>query len=181
MATEQHFNNAEGFVTAKWVGSKGDTIEIEGRHNTTTYSSADAVALAYAGDSSMVPDRIVFLHGTDTLCRLGSPTRATTWEDIERACVESDGSLSYDETMFSFAPTVDSSSDKFYEFNRVTFHGRTQNIPDGNRIYMACLTGNKRNGDGKVLLAIVDLANEGVYRQKPHDFELSIDWAVKFK
>lgn len=163
---------AEGSVNCRLVGKTGESVEFCSKHNMTTYAAADAVAAAYAGDSAYIPKKIAFIFGDSPSVTSGY-TRETTWGDVKN-------DNSYVITGFSYAPTL-SSDDDVYKFNKITFHGRTEDIPDNKYVYKACLLGKGTGGADYSLLAVVDLGVDGTYKPKPQDFEMSIDWAVKFR
>lgn len=151
-----------GTVKGRFVSSSGGETGAFVENNTACVKASDAIAAAYAGDTSLVPRKVAFLYSTQQ--KELSINQETTWLDV----VNSGYSMNI--VNFSYRPTVDS--------NLVTFHAMTQGDLSGN-IYAACLLGDTRSGrdDEYEVLAIVDLGG----RKKPDDFELSIDWTVKFK
>lgn len=57
-------------------------------------------------------------------------------------------------------------------------------LTSGDKIFRAVLLGDGNpcgSDDRYVVLAMVDMAKSGVYREKPEDYELAIDWRVTFK
>lgn len=163
-------DKAVGEVGLRLVGPGVDEVVFSGKPNCTTYKAADALASAYAGDSSYMPCKIAFLYATDSseLSDVTSVDRSSKWDDVKTE--------KFVLTDFSYAPSMTTTDDTVYDHNRVVFHGRTQGVPDHAIVYRACLLG--RNGNnGYNLLAVVDLDSS---REKPDGFELSIDWAIKF-
>lgn len=128
-------------------------------HNTTCAKAANALAAAYAGETSLVPRKVAFVYG-DSAADAPTLNRETTWESL----AEFDKSI----VGFSYRPTVDE--------NKVIFHARTQGVPDNKLLYAACLLGASTVGNEYEVLAVVDLGS----KEKPADFELSLDWTVKF-
>lgn len=128
-------------------------------HNFTCAASANALAAAYAGDTSLVPKAVVFIYSSSDTDR---PTvnKETTWESIEE--------FPHVETPFSYRASVDT--------NKVTFHARTQGIPADKFIHAACLVGKSQTGNEYEVLAVVDLGG----KKKQEDFELSLDWTITF-
>ena len=170
---------AEGIVDVWLSASDGRVEHIDTVHNTATYGTADAAARAYAGDLSMIPQSIVFLYDNDpdstSMETLLGNGRSLVWEDV----IEEFGENHTDpEIPFSYAPSIESSDTDKYSGNKVVLHGVTQDVDENsvNSVYIhgACLVG--KSGQDYRLLAIVDLGS----KMKPADFELSIDWAVKF-
>lgn len=173
--TDLDNTTASGHVVARMTSPDGRSIDVVDRSNTTTYSTADAVASAYAGDLSFIPRKVAFLYGSSGSSQTGiNISKGTTWQDV----IDEFGSSGIAITEFSYPATI-SSSDDNHDGNVATFHCRTSGIPDECSVYAACLLGFDRRGN-YVLLAIVDLGTDGTYKSKPADFELSIDWAVKF-
>lgn len=168
------FRAAEGHVKCEFVGRDGTTVPVYDGHNLTTFAASDAVALAYAGDSSGIPKCVAFLYGTKASFGIGTVNRSTKYSEIESG--KSTGDYEISVTPFGYAATMASTDAETYDHNKVVFHCRTQNIPDNNRVYALCLLGKK--ADSYVLLAYVDLQS---YKMKPADYELSLDWAVSFK
>lgn len=161
-----------------WIDGAGGSREVVAdTHNTTTYSSADALAAAYAGHPEYMPNKIAFVYGANP-----EVTQATKWSDI----VEDAGDDGFKVTDFSYAPSLKSSDDSPYSHNIVVFHGRTQGVPANAALYKACLLGPPISGSGEDynLLAVVDLGTSSggtvSYREKLADYEFSIDWAVTF-
>ena len=184
MNKESKILSAEGCVSAALVGADGTAVSFVDSKNTTTYAAADVVAMAYAGDSAYIPRYIAFIYGPQGSSLDGIDAgRATSWSSVEQACRTNNLGISV--TPFSYKPTVDASDagsdDRVYNSNRVTFHGRTQNIAANNCVFKACLLGKGYDDSQYCLLALVDLGKNGTYKEKPEDFELAVDWAVTFK
>lgn len=134
------------------------------RDNTACVAAASAIAAAYAGDISLVPCGVVFLYGDDGVVDGLTLDGELTWQAVIDSGVEKTDVLA-----FSYRATVDGT--------KVTFHARTQGIASGKSIKAACLVGHSKDGLGYEVLAVVDLGG----KKKPADFEMSIDWTVKFK
>lgn len=147
-----------GFVKASVGDTSFETC------NTACVAAAKAIAAAYAGDLSLVPCGVVFLYGNEGEEAGITADSALTWQDVKNSGVEMTDVLP-----FSYRASVDG--------NKVTFHARTKNIASGKVVNFACLVGRSQSGDGYEVLAIVDLGG----KKKPEDFEMSIDWTVKFK
>lgn len=171
--TDNSASSAKGHVSAFFVRNDGYTECIADKDNMTMYAAADAMAAAYAGDSSLVPKHVAFLYGDDDTPADSFIDKSTKWADIAN-------SFEHSVTGFSYAPTLTSTGDE-YARNAVVFHCRTENIPDNKKVYKACLLGKSVYGSEYSLLAVVDLGTDGAYKSKPEDFELSIDWTVKFR
>lgn len=165
---------AVGAVVSWFEDGKGHRVGVESGNNTTTYSSADALASAYAGHSEYMPSRIAFLYGSSSSPSKPVPTgvRSVAWDDVK-----SDYDIA--SQAFSYAPSLEPDGSN-YRCNKVVFHGRTQGLEAGKYIYGACLLGKGMGSDEYNLLAIIDLASDGEYRQAPDGYEFALDWSVKF-
>lgn len=151
----------EGRVSVSYLD--GDRVFSDGRlyENTACIAATKAMAAAYAGDTSLAPKNVAFLYSTEQ--KDLSINAATTWQEVLDS--------GYDTNIvgFSYRATVDD--------NTVTFHARTEGIPNNVNVYAACLLGKSVDSpDSYEVLAIVDLGE----KKKPDDFELAIDWTVKF-
>lgn len=168
---------AVGAVVSWFEDGTGHRTGIESGNNTTTYSSADALASAYAGHTEYMPSMIAFLTGVSESPPIPVPTgvRSVTWDYV---------SSKYEAAVqpFSYAPSLekDPPDTNNYRCNKVVFHGRTQGLEAEKYIYGACLLGKGMGSDKYNLLAIIDLSSKGKYRQAPVGYEFALDWAVKF-
>ena len=150
----------EGSVSVNYSSPACDFSEAGSYANTACVAATSALASAYAGDTSLVPKYVAFLYSNER--KDLAIDASTTWQSVI------DSGYSINRVDFSYRATVDD--------NKVTFHARTEGIPDST-IYAACLLGKSpKSSDSFEVLAIVDLGE----KQKPTDFELSIDWTVKF-
>lgn len=143
------------------VSAGNDVFE---KNNTACAAAANAIAAAYAGDVSLVPCGVVFLYGAEGVVEGLTLDSELTWQAVIDSGVEKTDVLA-----FSYRASVDGT--------KVTFHARTQGIDAGKSVKAACLVGHSKDGTGYEVLAVVDLGD----KKKPADFEMSIDWTVKFK
>ena len=207
--TTETFGRPEGYVQASFLNvATGQREEIPGRHNTLSYLSAEVMAAAFGGDASYIPSRIGFIYGGIAKPALSSITRDQTWSGIQTELGDIQGSANADMQVVSFSstPTLglgkssssssSSSSDSRYNnlkstgSNAVTFHahsnstdkgvfGTSTNIfSKGSYVYEVALLGYLNST--YYVIARSSLAENGDYFQKPNDFELSIDWTIKF-
>ena len=189
---------ARGIVGGRWFNPKtGETIPFEPRHNQLTYRAADAMALAFAGNTDRVPKYVGFLYGSST-----NPTGIHSTTDLADEVRSIGGNILV--SQFSLPPTIsvddDASNDRErYAGNAVTFHAHTRSgsagvyafptdgsayageFGDGMTLYHGILLGDDPAGAEKyVPIARVSLAVNNAYRQKPRDYELALDWRVTF-
>jgi hypothetical protein len=106
----------------------------------------------------------VFLYGDEGAVEGLTLDGELTWQAVFDSGIEKTDVLA-----FSYRATVDGT--------KVTFDARTQGIETGKSVKAACLVGHSKDGTGYEVLAVVDLGD----KKKPADFEMSIDWTVKFK
>lgn len=199
------YNRAHGHIRARWV-SGGSEKEFLDYHNTMTYSAADVLAAAYGGDTSKVPKYIGFMYGPSD--KTPAPiTRDITWQDVKQMTKAIGGNVQV--ARFNRKPSievsevVDSNDEKLYNGNVVEFHAVTRTgvdgeyandtsgmsdfagpLESGDTIYRAVLLGDGIPCDEEnkyTVLAMVDMAKNGVYRQKPDSYELAVDWRVTFE
>lgn len=195
-----------GMVSGRWFNPRtGHSIPFEPRHNQLSYRAADAMALAYAGNTARVPKRIGFLYGSSAdPAGISSPSdRDLTWSGLSSEVVRIGGSNIL-VAQFSLPPTIsvddEPSNDRDrYSGNAVTFHAHTRSgsageyafptsgssyageFSDDMTLYHAILLGeDPSNAKAYIPLARVSLAVDGAYRQKPKDYELALDWKVTF-
>jgi hypothetical protein len=197
---------ARGIVSGHWVNKKtGETLPFEPRHNQLTYRSADAMALAFAGNTARIPKYIGFIYGSSTNpTGIHSPSdRDLRWDSLSSEVQKIGGNILI--SQFSIPPTIsvddEESTDRTrYVGNAVTFHAHTRSgaagtyafptdgtsyageFANGMTLYHGLLLGDDPDTGEKhtVPLARVSLAVNGEYRQKPTDYELALDWRVTF-
>ena len=208
---------SKGQVIPSFIDIKtGQKIPWNQRHNTISFEGAHAMALAFGGDNSLIPNKIGFLYGNGSDIVFPTIGRNQDWDDlvydlynkkadvqvqpfsyspsfekISRSAVGSSSSASQNET---------SSSDQdAYPGWAVTFHAHSDSTTEGSigsgsesgsdssdtsifttgmSIFQALLL-NKTN-DKYTILARVSLDNNGEYYTKPENFEIAIDWTIKF-
>lgn len=126
---------ARGGVCAYLTKADGDPSLFTDVHNQLSYSAAEAVASAYAGDSSLIPRRIGFVYGTSA-----NPTGLSTGSDREMSWntlkEQLGGFGNVQIAEFSSPPAVsvndpstdppDSRPSKYGTGNAVTFHACTR-------------------------------------------------------
>ena len=209
---------ARGQVTPSFIDIKtGECIPWDMRHNTLSFDASKAVALAFGGDDSLIPNRMGIIYGEE-----GSATfpltvgRQQSWDSLvyELSSKSADVQIQ----PFSYSPSFtkvsrasggssdsdasDTSPASSSEINEltypgwaVTFHAHSDSVTAGalsgdsssssskifttdNYIFQALLL-NEKNGV-YTILARVSLDNAGEYYTKPENFEVALDWTVKF-
>ena len=161
---------ARGDVLLSLSGPSG-RIPFVARHNTLSYSAADAIASAYGGDQTLIPRYIGFVYGESPSPTDLSPVsdRGMRWADVREEMARISGNILV--SRFLSAPEVsvneaDSSTDETqpYSGNAVTFRACTRSGPagtyafdttpgsgfagefdDGMYLYHAVLLGDARN------------------------------------
>ena len=211
--------NAKGQVSPCFVNLKtGEKMPWEQRHNTISFDATHAMALAFGGDRSMIPNKIGFVYGeADASISFATISRQQSWSDLVYELQEKGANLQVQP--FSYSPSFtqisrpagrasgsgssgasgasgDSSKDDTavvsYAGWAVTFHAHSDSVTpgaigyssdsmiftSGNAIFQALLL-NKTN-DKYTILARVSLDHGGTYYTKPENFEVALDWTIKF-
>lgn len=189
----------------------GDRMKFGGRHNTLSYMSAEAMAAAFGGDDSYIPSRMGFIYGGTANPGLGVITRDQTWTGLEQELGGLSSVADIQVVHFSYPPSLvagssDSSSDpgsssaydniKATGANAVVFHAHSNSTSGGEfgsdtvfskdaygttgpYLYQAVLLAY--HNSKYYVISRVDLAKNGVYLQKPRDYEVALDWTITFK
>lgn len=209
---------SRGHVVPSFVDiATGRRIPWDGRHNTISFDATHAMALAFGGDSSLIPNKIGIIYGSTQSTDFATVGRSQSWTDLvhemqdKHADVQvqpfshSPSFLPITRGGSSSASTVSSSPEESpaqeaespsstqYPGWAVTFHAHSDSCTPGAAdtassgamifttgmyIFQAVLLNETR---GKyTILARVSLANNGVYYTKPENFELALDWTIKF-
>lgn len=192
---------AKGQVTPSFIDIKtGASIPWDTRHNTLSYDASKAMAAAFGGDASLIPNRIGIIYGSDQSLPFRTITRDQTWSElgddlhntsadvqIQSFCatpslkeVERTLSGGTIEKGYGITFTIhsDSTTEGYFGSSSSTDDKTATIFKTDNYIYQAVLL-NKSEQDYKIL-ARVSLDNKGTYLQKPKNFELALDWTVKF-
>lgn len=194
---------SKGQVTPSFIDIKtGKKIPWGSRHNTISFDATHAMALAFGGDDSLIPNRIGIIYGGEnaTFDTIG---RNQSWDELSNELTDDGANVQVQP--FSFSPSfeqisrsdINSTSDVTYPGWSVTFHAHSDsNTPgaisssspgsgsdvsiftSGTKIYQAVLLNESL---GKyTILARVSLDSNGSYYTKPDNFEVAIDWTIKF-
>ena len=206
--------NSRGRVTPSFIDVRtGERIPWDARHNTLSYDATHAMALAFGGDDSLIPNRIGIVYGSEESPSFGTIDRQQGWDDFVHDLQDKGANVQI--RPFSYSPSftqitssgspgssgsgsAEASGASSPESDRqgwaVTFHSHSDSVTAGAidsgssssgmiftsdmHIYQAVLL-NERNGKYTVL-ARVSLDNAGAYYAKPENFEVALDWTVKF-
>lgn len=207
--------SAKGQVSPHFINLKtGEKLPWEQRHNTISFDATRAMALAFGGDRSLIPNKIGFIYGSVPDTTFSTVMRQQSWDDLAYELQGKNANVQVQP--FSYSPSFtqlsrqapggsgsagassdsgDSSEDAepvTYPGWGVTFHAHSDSVTPGalggssdsmifttgNSIFQAVLL-NKTNGKYTVL-ARVSLDNNGVYYTKPENFEIALDWTIKF-
>ena len=181
--------NARGEVTPSFVNiATGERVPWPSRHNTLSYDAAKAVAMALGGDASLIPDRIGIIFGDEETTSFKTIDRNQTWSELQEELRE----LSADVQIrpFSYSPSLVSVSKSDTESGwGVVFHSHSDSSTEGavssgniftsgKYIFQAVLL--HKNSEDYTVLARVSLISGSKYLQKPENFEVALDWTVKF-
>lgn len=207
---------SRGHVVPSFVDiATGRRIPWDGRHNTISFDATHAMALAFGGDSSLIPNKIGIIYGSTQSTDFATVGRSQSWTDLIHEMQEKNADVQVQ--AFSHSPSflpitrggsssgvgsgsgespaqeAESSSSTQYPGWAVTFHAHSDSCTPGAAgtassgsmifttwmyIFQAVLLNETR---GKyTILARVSLANNGVYYTKPENFELALDWTIKF-
>ena len=191
---------ARGFVDPAFVNPvTGERIPWDNRHNTLTYLSASVMAAAFGGNADYIPNSIGIIYGSG-----GAPSddfsRSQDWEALGAELEGKKANVQI--RSFSYSPSI-TASDEVYEGreakgNMVTFHmcsdsqtggafpyGEASIFNSEQQIFQAVLL-NVRDGRSPLILARVSLEDKAAsssgssYKAKPDNFEVALDWTVKF-
>lgn len=188
---------ARGSVEPSFVNMKtGERLPWPDRHNTLSFDASKAMAMAFGGDSSMIPDSIGIIYGSNEWSP-SAITRDQTWEALEKELAVDVADIQIQQ--FSYSPSlkdvkVTDKDGTVKTGTAVVFHAHTNSSTPGKlgtslnsisaektyilqAVLLRKLPGDK---DSYYVLARVDLKNEHGYQQKPADFEVALDWTVKF-
>ena len=208
---------SKGQVSPSFIDIKtGKRIPWKNRHNTISFDGTHAMALAFGGDNSLIPNRIGILFGNGNNITFPTIDRNQSWDNLVYDLYNKNADVQVQP--FSFSPSFEkisrsgigssssmssqsasSSSSEDAPGWAVTFHAHSDSTTEGAigagsssgsgsssslifttgmRIFQALLL-NEKNGE-YTILARVSLDNNGVYYTKPENFELAIDWTIKF-
>ena len=181
--SEKANQTARGHVTAVAGGSVFADVD-----NTSSFTAAQVLAEAYAGDTSRVPSHIGFLYGD----ALESEFSFGTDRDMSVGSIGAeiaDKGMNVQVAKLSRRPQVDGGSVVFSAVTRssgaeLLYSGQAYSSSDfveGKTVYQVLLLGRGRCPGEWAVLARADLGRAGNYRQKPADYELSVDWKITFK
>lgn len=176
-----------GQVSPSWKNLiTGETMSWDMRNNMLSYAAPLAMAKAFGGDFSSIPNCIGFIYGDREPDPFG---REMTWNDLMADLDEKSDDIQIQ--TFSSSPSVQTSVEDGKTVNAVTFHAHSTSeaglngieFAAGTTVYQAVLL--NKSGDSSdpkyTILARVSLKkNGGRYAVKPEDFEIALDWRVKF-
>lgn len=191
---------ARGFVDPAFVNPEtGERIPWGNRHNTLTYLSASAMAAAFGGNADCIPNSIGIIYGSGD-APSDDLSRSQNWEALGVELKDKKANVQI--RSFSYSPSI-TASDEVYEGreikgNMVTFHmcsdsqtggafpyGEAAIFNNGQKIFQAVLL-NVKDGRAPLILARVSLEDKTAsssgssYKAKPENFEVALDWTVKF-
>ena len=213
--------NSRGQVSPSFIDIRtGERVAWPARHNTLSYDAAHAMALAFGGDDSLVPNRVGLVYGPSGDTSFSRIDRDQAWDDLvydlssKRADVQvqpfsyspsfvqigagSSGSSGSSGSLGS-SESPDPSGDK--QGWAVVFHAHSDSVTSG-AIGSVGSSGSSGSGESGMIftsgmyifqavllnysggkytvLARVSLDNAGTYYAKPENFEVALDWTVKF-
>ena len=193
----------KGLVSVRFENpATGAIIPYAPRNNQLSYTSADAMALAFSGVQTKIPRYIGFIYGASA-----TPTgldqasgRLQTWGGLAENLAEAGIAGNIQIARLSRTPSMAVDGDsQLYTGNAVIFtahtttgagtYGFTPGTPyadrldTGSYLYQAVLLGGPVVGQQTSYwpIARVTLADgDGAYLQKPANFELVVEWQVSF-
>lgn len=199
MKVEDTFE-ARGAVTPYFVNFKtGEMLAFGERHNTLSYDASKAMAMAFGGDASLIPNRIgIVFGGENSGIDQGAIERTQDWNTFLNALETNTCDVQIRPFCYSptFSEVTDKEEDKDVTKQAVTFHSHSDSVTDGARgtsasnlgktIYQAVLLNENTekcstSGTKYTIIARVSLKSGGTYRTKPEGFEIALDWTVKFR
>ena len=208
-----------GMVEPRFLDVRtGELVPWPARHNTISFDATRAMALAFGGDSSLIPNRIGIIYGGDATTQFPTTiTRDQEWADLAYELQGKNADVQVQPFCYSPSfvkvyrggsgpsgssdspePVLGSSDLSAYKYPgwAVTFHAHSDSVTGGvlrhddpesgnvmifatgSHIFQALLL-NETAGK-YTILARVSLDSNGTYYSKPENFEVAIDWTVKF-
>ena len=171
----------------------GESVPFAETKNMMSYAAADAIAAAYAGDTSLCPTHMGFVYGASGDMDLSPPAT----RDMAFPTASSLGNNANIQVVrLSGTPELVASdtSSALYKKNSVVFRACTrssgdsgsdlypvrQDIPlsgDGMHMYYALLLG-KGAGTGKY--SVLAASRFPAVKEKPENYDLAVEWTVSF-
>lgn len=183
--------HARGSVQPSFINVKtGETLQWKDRHNTLSFAAAKAMASAFGGDSTVIPNRIGVIYGGDGCAPRKTISREQTWDMLKEELIACNADIQIQP--FSYSPSLvlpketgDSVAIVFHSHTDSTKPGKLgiSNISAEKTFIFQAVLLNSVGPEGSEtynVLARVNLDNDDKYSQKPDNFEVAIDWAVKF-
>lgn len=192
---------AKGSVTPYFLNIKtGEKLPFGERHNTLSYDASKAMAMAFGGDTSLIPNRIGIVFGEENAgIDSGAIERTQDWNTFLTTLESHNCDVQI--RPFCYSPTFSIVTEKEQEVEvtkqAVTFHSHSDSVTGGARgteaanlgktIYQAVLLNEdtdkcSTSGTKYTIIARVSLKTaSSTYRTKPNEFEIALDWTVKFR
>ena len=177
--------NASGRISASFVSQRGGrAIPVLGRPNVITLEAADIMARLVAGAANAAPSHIGVVYGSDALPSFVNPeiTRDHDWESLAEEVGAVGGNIAI--MPLSLTPSVSGRVATFsansgtisrYGFDGAPYAGPVSTL-DPLYFYQVVLLDAEHR-----IFARSTLLDSGVYRAKPEDYDLAIQWAITFK
>lgn len=195
--------HAKGQVKPSFVNlHSGECIPWEFRHNTLSYDAAEAMAAAFGGDSTLIPNRIGIVYGGSEDIDSAEISRSQSWTSFRDELMAAKADVQIQS--FNISPSIKSITRELPTGEKesgvaVTFHAHSDSTTEGyfkilgsgakalftsgKKILQAVLLNQGVTGDPTILarvsLADTSSGNKG-YKTKPDNFELALEWTVKF-
>ena len=199
---------ARGSLRCRLVNrATGESVPFVDAHNALSYSAADAIAAAYGGDTSLCPSHMGFIFGSDPQASISLPSsRGMKWSELKSELAGVPANIQV--VSLSGTPEIvkNDAQSVGYAGNSVLFRACTRssgatvdNYPfgtsgengelsgdlsgNGMHMYHAVLLGKAKGGCGSsdyTILARATLGRNNVFKGKPSDYELAIEWQVSF-
>jgi len=184
--------SCSGSVDSWFFSKDGKCIDRTARKNIVTYAAADTIAKMAAGIGSG-PEAIGLIYGATASPSIPHPstTREHTWENVGEEVEDISGNVAI--LPLSLVPSV-SVDGSDYSSNVATFSANTATISDYvfsggtyadeistiDPVYFYQVLLLSGVPGAYTIFARASLLSGGVYKSKPDDYELALQWSVKF-
>ncbi len=181
-----------GEVSPRFLNvSTGEVVEWPRRHNAISRAATTVIAATLGGDESMIPNRIGIVYGAQETPNFSEISRDQDWDALKTELESKRADVQV--SPFSYTPSLSSVTRSDGAVGSgVTFHSHSDDVTKGafgtadstifttgEYIYQAVLL-NVRDGRNPIIVARASLKGGSEYYTKPKNFEVAIDWTIKF-
>lgn len=140
--------SARGEVAPSFVNLRtGERMSFEPRHNTLSFTAAEAMAAAFGGDSRFIPNRIGFIYGTQESIESEGIDRDQSWDRLRQDLETWNADIQV--VPFRYSPSLsraerkggDSSSSSSSSASSSSSSGSVEPVDSGSQPYQEILRG----------------------------------------